>query len=98
MKTISFAFAAFALTAATAGHAVEASRFEVPTHSTLTRAEVRAEARQAAAAGELRHGEAGQHFGDPAASTNTAKASSPLVSVPTHDERHIAGHFAIGGM
>lgn len=101
MKTTFLAIAALALVAASAAHAVEATRFEAPTSWSNSRAEVQAEARHALATGRIGHGEAGIRFADPAAERMTAQIPQTTLRVSVdrgHGDRNMAGDFAVGGM
>ncbi len=73
MKAVHITLAAIALAASSATFAVEAVRFEAPTTSNVSRSEVQAEARRAAAAGKLRTDDAYPRFTPPAAS-NVSRA------------------------
>ncbi len=65
MKSVQITIAALALAASSATFAVEATRFETPSSSNVSRAEVQAEANRASQAGQLRTDDAYPRFTSP---------------------------------
>lgn len=100
MKTIHLTLAALFLATSSAAFASEGNRFEAPTTSNVSRAQVQAEAQRAARAGDLRTDNAYPRFEAPTTSQYTrAQVQEKAVMAMDHhtDTLSFDSNF-IGGM
>lgn len=101
--TLRTTFAAVAFALVGAAHASDATNFEVPTGSEISRSSVQAEARRALAAGELNYNDASGRIEAPMATARVSRETVRQEAVAAMQQRQfgdrsLTSQYYVGGM
>ena len=98
MTTIRITLAALALSASAFAHASEVTEFPITTSSTLTRAEVQAEARKSYATGSMSINFAGPDVKAPVSTKSREEVRMELAASRAMPDSRVAAGYLVGGM